>query len=198
MLGLLTYELREWLEALVRFIPGRVGVLVRRLWFKARFKDSGVLNIGTGCRFVAPGSMSFSGKTLINDGCYFNADGGGIDVGDWTAFNIGVHINASNGGRIVIGAHCPIGPGVVMRTANHQFSRADLNIQDQGHEARDIVIEDDCWIGANAVILGGVHIGRGAIIGAGAVVTKNIPSLAIATGVPARVGKYRGQVKSAQ
>ena len=54
------------------------------------------------------------------------------------------------------------------------------------------LIEDDCWIGANAVILGGVHIGKGAIIGAGAVVTKDIPSMAIAVGVPAKVLKYRG------
>jgi acetyltransferase-like isoleucine patch superfamily enzyme len=56
-----------------------------------------------------------------------------------------------------------------------------------------VLIEDDCWIGANAVILGGVHIGRGAIVGAGAVVTKDVPSMAIAVGVPARVRKYRGQ-----
>jgi galactoside O-acetyltransferase len=136
--------------------------------------------------------MSFSGLTLINDECYFNADGGAIAVGDWTAFNMGVHINASCGGTITIGEHCPIGPGVVMRTANHRFSRSDVFIQDQGHEVADIVIEDDCWIGANAVILGGVHIGRGSIIGAGAVVTKDVPPMGIALGVPARIVKFRG------
>lgn len=78
-----------------------------------------------------------------------------------------------------------------MRTANHRFSRTDINIQDQGHHAADIVIDGNCWIGANVVILGGVHIGGGAIIGAGAVVTKSIPSMAIAVGVPARVIKSR-------
>lgn len=196
MLKLLIFEIRVWLEAIVQFVPGRIGVLVRRVWFKRLFKHADHLHIGTGCQFVVPSSMSFTGLTLINDGCYFNADGGSITVGDWTAFNSGVHINASCGGRIIIGAHCPIGPGVVMRTANHRFSRVDVNIQDQGHDIDDIVIEDDCWIGANAVILGGVHIGRGAIIGAGAVVTNDIPSMAIALGVPARVRKYRGQEKA--
>jgi acetyltransferase-like isoleucine patch superfamily enzyme len=191
--NLLASEIRSWFEAMIRFVPGRIGVFVRQVWYKRCFKNSERLHIGTGCQFIAPGSISFSGLTLINDGCYFNADGGFITIGDWTAFNRGVHINASCGGRIVIGAHCPIGPGVVMRTANHRFSRVDIKIQDQGHDLADIVIEDDCWIGANAVILGGVHIGRGAIVGAGAVVTKDVPSMAIAVGVPARVRKYRGQ-----
>lgn len=193
MLKFLIFEIRVWLEAIVRFVPGRIGFLVRQTWFRRLFRHADRLRIGTDCQFIVPGSMSFTGHTLINDGCYFNADGGSITVGDWTAFNSGAHINASCGGRIIIGAHCPIGPGVVMRTANHRFSRVDVNIQDQGHDIDDIVIEDDCWIGANAVILGGVHIGRGAIIGAGAVVTKDIPSMAIALGVPARVRKYRGQ-----
>lgn len=194
MLKLLVCEIHAWLEALVRSMPGRIGILVRWAWFKRHFKHSDNLHIGVGCQFVVPGSMSFSGTTRINDGCYFNADGGSITISDWTAFNSGAHINASCGGSIIIGAHCLIGPGVVMRTANHQFSRVDVNIQDQGHDPADIVIEDDCWIGANAVILGGVHIDRGAIIGAGAVVTKDIPSMAIAVGVPAKVIKYRGQV----
>lgn len=172
-------------------MPGRIGSLMRRAWFKRCFKKSDSLHISIGCQFIAPGSMSFSGKTRISDGCYFNAEGGSITIGDRTAFNTGAHINASCGGRIIIGAHCLIGPGVVMRTANHRFSRTDINIQDQGHHAADIVIDDNCWIGANVVILGGVHIGGGAIIGAGAVVTKSIPSMAIAVGVPARVIKSR-------
>ena len=78
-----------------------------------------------------------------------------------------------------------------MRTANHKYAHAELNIQDQGHIVADIIIEDDCWIGANAVILSGVHIGRGAVIGAGSIVTKNIPSMAVAVGIPAKIIKYR-------
>ena len=188
---LLTSEILIWLETFINAIPGRTGSALRRLWFARRFKSSEDLRIGRSCQFVAARDMSFAGTTLISDNCYFNAEGGNIQVGHYTAFNLGVHINASGGGNIIIGSHCPIGPGVVMRTANHRFSNKDINIQEQGHDVADIIIEDNCWIGANVVILGGVHIGRGSIIGAGAVVTKNIPAMAVAVGVPAKVIKYR-------
>lgn len=185
-------ELLAWIVAILSHIPGVIGNRIRRAWFKKRFKLAGHLHIGPGCKFIVPENMAFSGTTIISDGSYFNADGGSITCGDWTAFNIGVHINASVAGNISIGAHCPVGPGVVMRTANHSFANPNINIQDQGHDAGSIIIEDDCWIGANAVIIGAVHIGRGAVIGAGAVVTKDIPSMAIAVGVPAKIIKYRG------
>lgn len=188
---LLINEILIWIETFVNSIPGKTGSVLRRLWFRRRFKSSATLCIGRSCQFVAAHSMSFEGTTLISDRCYFNAEGGSIHIGNQTAFNSGVHINASGGGSIVIGRHCPIGPGVVMRTANHRFSRTDINIQEQGHDAADIIVEDNCWIGANAVILGGVCIGTGAVIGAGAVVTKNIPSMAVAVGIPAKVIKYR-------
>lgn len=143
--------------------------------YKNQFNNADKVSIGIGCEFVSPKSMSFSGVTLISNYCYFNADGGEIIVGDWTSFNRGVHLNASCGGKIQIGKKGLIGPGVVMRTANYKFSDIDKYIQDQGHEAADIVIEDGCWISANVIIVGGVTIGIGAVVGAGAVVRNNIP-----------------------
>lgn len=104
-----------------------------------------------------------------------------------------VHVNASVGGTIRIGENCLFGPNVLMRTANHRYENPDIPVRQQGHSFSNIHIEDDVWISANAVILGGVHIGRGAIIGAGAVVTKDVPSMAIAVGIPAKVIKFRGQ-----
>jgi galactoside O-acetyltransferase len=191
--NVLTREIAAWVEMLIRYMPGAIGRTFRRAWFTRRFGHSEFLNIGIGCLFVSPNSMSFFGRTNINDGCYFNADGGNISVGDSTAFNHDVHINGACGRNIKIGAYCLIGPGVVMRTASHRISRLDVKIQNQGHDPLDIVIGDDCWIGANAVILGGVKIGEGAVIGAGAVVTKDVPALGIAVGVPARVVKFRTQ-----
>ncbi len=190
--ALISLEIQEWFEFLIRHIPGKVGFLVRRLWYRYFFCHSDNLNIGIGCEFVSPQMISFYGYSYIGPNCYFNADGGQIKVGNSAAFNRGAHINAACGGKIVIGDHCLIGPGVVMRTANHKFSRTDLPMQYQGHVHEDILIDDDVWIGANAVILNGVHIGRGAIIGAGAVVTKNIPSMAIAVGIPAKLLGWRG------
>ena len=188
---LISLEIQEWLEFLIRPIPGRIGFLVRKIWYKRFFSHSDNLSIGIGCEFISPQMISFFGNSYIGANCYFNADGGQIEVGKAAAFNRGAHINASCGGKIVIGDHCLIGPGVVMRTADHDFSRTDLLIQNQGHNQEDIIIEDDVWIGANAIVLKGVHIGRGAIIGAGAVVTKNIPSMAIAVGIPAKPLRWR-------
>jgi len=188
---MLTSEILIWMETFINSIPGKTGSALRRLWFARRFKSKPNLRIGRSCQFVAASSMCFEGTALISDSCYFNADGGSIHIGNQTAFNLGVHINASGGGRIMMGSHCLIGPGVVMRTANHSFPKWDVNIQEQGHDPADIIIEDNCWIGANVVILGGVRIGTGAVIGAGAVVTKNIPSMTVAVGVPAKVIKYR-------
>ncbi len=191
MLNLVREECLSWMEGVIRNLPGRAGRLVRRVWYQRRFASCGELFIGEGCRFIDPASMRFEGRTLINEGCYFNAQGGMISMGDFTAINNGAHINASCGGHIRIGSHCPIGPGVVMRTANHRFSDAAEYIQNQGHDAADIIIEDDCWLGANVIVLAGVKIGRGAVVGAGAVVSKDVPEMAVVVGVPARVIKYR-------
>jgi acetyltransferase-like isoleucine patch superfamily enzyme len=192
ILSTITFEVHEWFEFLIRSIPGRVGFLLRRIWYRGFFCHSGNITIGIGCEFISPQMICFFGESYISANCYFNADGGRIEVGNSAAFNRGVHINASCGGKIVIGDHCLIGPGVVMRTSDHNFLRTDIPMQNQGHHRGDIIIEDDVWIGANTVVLKGVHIGRGAIIGAGAVVTKNIPSMAIAVGIPAKPLRYRG------
>jgi acetyltransferase-like isoleucine patch superfamily enzyme len=185
-------EIHTWIETFIRFLPGAIGGRARALWFGRRFKVKGRHTIGFGTEFIVPGTIVFTGKIRIGEYGYFNGDGGSIKIGNGVAFNRGVHINAACGGKIWVGDHCLIGPGVIMRTANHQYSRTDLNIQDQGHAPADIIIGDDCWIGANAIILGGVHIGQGAVIGAASVVTKDIPPMAIAAGSPAKVIKYRG------
>jgi galactoside O-acetyltransferase len=185
-------ELFAWIEMLFRLLPGRLGGGVRRVWFKRRFRRSGEMSCSAGCEFFGAPDISFDGVVGIGSNGFFSARGGSIRIGANSFFNRDVYINADIGGQIIIGGNCLIGPKVVMRTANHRFELKDVNIREQGHQIGDIVIEDDCWIGANAVILGGVHIGRGAIIGAGAVVTKDIPSMAIAVGVPAKVLKYRG------
>jgi acetyltransferase-like isoleucine patch superfamily enzyme len=61
---------------------------------------------------------------------------------------------------------------------------------------RDVVIEDDVWIGSRAIVLKGVTIGRGAVVAAGAVVTKSVPPYAIAAGTPAKVLKFRWNLET--
>jgi len=186
-------EIIVWVETFIRFVPGRVGNAMRRLWYQRRFQKCRNVSIGTGCEFISPKTIRIEGMVDIGKNSFFTAEGGFIIVGNNTAFNMNVHINASIGGIIRIGEYCLIGPNVVMRTANHRYDNPNLFIKQQGHAIGDIHIENDVWIGANAVIFGGVHIGNGAVVGASAVVTKDVPSLAVVVGVPAEIIKYRAQ-----
>lgn len=85
-----------------------------------------------------------------------------------------------------------MGPYCLIYTSNHCMDRVDVPMWRQGFtEVRPVVIEDDVWIGARVTLLPGVHIGRGSVIGAGSVVTKDVPAYSIVGGNPARVLKYR-------
>lgn len=110
------------------------------------------------------------------------------------AFNQNVLIDACSG-FIKLGNNVIIGPNSVLRAANHIFTDLDKPIRYQGHSGGKIIIEDDCWLGANVIVLKDVTVGKGSVIGAGAIVTKDIPPLSIAVGVPARVIGHRGQNK---
>jgi acetyltransferase-like isoleucine patch superfamily enzyme len=143
------------------------------------------------CTFCGLDTIFFNSNVSIGINSFFSAEGGEIMVGKNTSFNSGVHINASVCGKIYIGNNCLIGPNVVMRTADHIFSSIDTPIRQQGHKCQNILLEDDIWLGSNVIILGGVTIGKGSVIGAGSVVTKNIPEYSIAVGVPAKVIKSR-------
>lgn len=90
-------------------------------------------------------------------------------------------------GTISIGNDVSIAHNVSILSFEHDFSDVSVPIKDAPCLAREIVIEDNIWIGAGVRILGGVRIGSGSVIGAGAVVTKDIPAMSIAVGVPARV-----------
>lgn len=89
-------------------------------------------------------------------------------------------------GRIVMGDHVLFGPDVLVTAANYRFNDGSP-VTRQAMDEADVVIGDDVWIGARAMILPGVSIGDGAIVGAGAVVLGDVPAMAIAAGVPARV-----------
>ena len=111
-----------------------------------------------------------------------------VELGD----NSGLGINCRISGKTLIGNNVMMGPNVCIFTKNHAFSRTDIPMNMQGmSNERPVIIEDDVWIGANVIILPGVKISKGAIIGAGAVVTKNVPEYAIVCGNPAVVVKNR-------
>lgn len=131
-------------------------------------------------------------------GNYFNIDC--VSVGRKTYGEINVLTNNSKY-RLRIGSFCSIAPNVMFILASdhemHTFSTYPFKVKcaySTVHEAiskGDIHIDDDVWIGYGAVILSGVHIGQGAVVAAGSLVSKDVPPYAVAAGVPAKVIKYR-------
>jgi acetyltransferase-like isoleucine patch superfamily enzyme len=105
-------------------------------------------------------------------------------VDDYTFLGRGVEIDVAVSVRI--GAHTLLAPGVFITDHTHNIDGAS-RIDEQGNRTAAVVIGSDVWLGARSTILLGVTIGDGAIVGAGAVVTKDVPPYAIVAGVPARI-----------
>jgi maltose O-acetyltransferase len=120
-----------------------------------------------------------------------NADfgsGRGIIIGD----NSGLGVNCSVRGPLEIGANVMMGPDVIIMTSSHNVESIDLPMNLQGSLPKQkVTIGDDVWIGARVIILPGVKVGTGSIIGAGAVVTKDVPDYAVVGGIPAKFIKSR-------
>lgn len=114
-------------------------------------------------------------------------NGGFVRIGNWVSVNTNVQIGAADSGEIIIGNDVLIGPNVVIRASNHVYDRVDIPIREQGHSGGKIVIEDDVWIAANAVVLPDVVIGKVAVVAAGAVVTSDVPPYQIVGGVPSKI-----------
>ncbi len=153
-------------------------------------KSQSPFNLGSNSfrRICAKHIFKFVGKNVtIEKGAFFGK-GEGIEIYEGG----GIGINASIQGPLVIGKNVMMGPDVIVYTRGHKFDRLDIPMNRQG-ETRPlkVIIGDDVWIGARVVILPGVRIGRGVIIGAGAVVTKNIPDYSVVAGVPAKIIKNR-------
>lgn len=115
--------------------------------------------------------------------------GEGLKVGNNS--NIGPYCYVGCSGYIEIGNNVMISPRVSIYAENHTFSEADIVMKEQGVERSAVIIEDDCWIAANSIILSGVRIGHGSIVAAGSVVSKDVPPYSVVAGVPAKVIRSR-------
>jgi galactoside O-acetyltransferase len=166
------------------------------LWSK-RFRFFGK-NISLGDRITILGfeKISIGDEVSFMSGCflYANDDCAELEIGSRCSVNHNSMVAAS-GGKIKIGSNVLIGPNVVLRASDHVFDNPDLPIRDQGHRYGEIIIEDDVWLGANVVVTSGVCIGKGAVVAAGSVVTRDMPSLAVAGGVPAKIIRMRRSVQ---
>lgn len=116
--------------------------------------------------------------------CINNAVGD-VTIGDHT--RIGLHNTII--GPVAIGNHVNLAQGITVTGLNHRFDDSKQPIDKQGVSTKQVIIGDDVWIGANAVILPGVTIGSHVVVAAGAVVTKDVPSHSLVAGVPAKIIK---------
>lgn len=169
----LLWELRAdadelWLWLLCA-VPLRLGV-----WLRARLLPRVLGHLGPHARVLSGFRVTSADKVHIGAHCNFAQNvfitgGGGVRIGDWVGF----------------------GPDVKVWSVNHRFDDPDTHWQLQGWDEKEVVIEDDVWLGAGVFVMPGVTIRRGAIISACTVLNKSVPAYAIVAGNPGRVVGWR-------
>lgn len=216
LLFLIRYEL---VQTLARFLPGAAGLLIRQKLVPGLLGGCGRgVAIGTGVMLRHPKRIELGQGVVIDDNCCLDAntnDTIGIRIGSKSMFGRDTRI-CSKLGTVTIGQNCGFGAGITVHSglegsvtigdnclvAGHAYlgggqyhtDRTDVPIVEQGHlSGQRLTIGDNCWIGAGAVVINGVTLGRDVIVAAGAVVTKDVPDFAIVGGVPAKVLRIRDQ-----
>lgn len=158
--------------------------------------DDGVLDGGSDDEI----GIRIGHRVLLARGVNLAAKGGQITIGSDIGMGVYSTIHAGPGSPVSIGDHTVIAPySYIVSGGQYRTDRTDVPIALQGLESRGgIRIGPNCWLGARATILDGVTVGRDAIVAAGAVVTKDVPSFAIVGGVPARILRVRSPAEAAK
>lgn len=180
---------------------------LRAMFCGARVSSSAIIRgirnikLGRACRVgrqvemnASFGTIDIGASSSVGPFSILEARGGNIFIG--ARSSVGPFCVLYGHGDLSIGKDCMIAAHVVFIPENHRFNRLDVPMREQGGTRKGIHIGDDVWLATRVVVLDGVSIGNGAVIGAGAVVTRDIPPQAIAYGVPAKVVGYRGQPQS--
>ncbi|MEX0729681.1 MAG: acyltransferase [Aquisalimonadaceae bacterium] len=207
----LTFARYELSIMLVGNLAGAAGYLARRIFLRGLFRTfgSGVI-LGRGLAIRHPGRITLGERVAIDDHVLLDAGGAGADgitLGDEVIVSrncviqgktgpvsvgnrsdIGCNTIVTSVSGVHIGAHTLIAGNCYIGGGRYITDRRDVPIMEQGTCSRGpVVMEDDVWVGANVIVLDGVRIGRGSIIGAGALVTRDVPEYSVAVGVPAKV-----------
>ncbi len=124
--------------------------------------------------------------SIIDDFSVINNGVGSVIIGNNTLIGIGAVVI----GPVSIGSNVIMAQHIVLSGLNHSYEDIQRPIRDQPVTMRPIVIEDDCWIGANVTITAGVTVGRHSVVAGGSVVTRNVSAYTVVGGNPARVLKY--------
>lgn len=119
--------------------------------------------------------VTISRGVMIRPSSYYGGDlGAGLIIGDHSFIKPYGYVGCS--GKVTIGKNVMFGPKCSIFAENHVFSDTDSGIKSQGVSQKDVIVEDDCWIGSNVTILDGITIGKGSVIGAGVLISKNVPA----------------------
>lgn len=210
--SLLAYELYTTLLAPM---PGAAGYVLRRLALKRLLGSMGEgVIVGRSVTIRHPGKIHLSRGVAVDDYAVLDAKGdnnqgiflgenvmvgrstvlsckdGDLHIGDNTNIAMSCFIQSARtvniGRKVLFGAYC-----YVIGGGDHVSDRTDIPVMDQGQIIRGIDIDDHVWLGADVKVVDGVRIGRDAVVGAGAVVTRNLPAYSVAAGIPARVLRDR-------
>lgn len=169
---IIKYILRDFLLGIFRYFPSAVGILIRMGLYKVFLRKA-----GSSLRIAEMVTIKFPEHITVGNNVSFNEY-------DWIDGN----------GEIVIGNDVSIGPRVTMVSFEHGISDLATPIKRQPKELGKIIIEDNVWIGAGAIITSNVTIGTGSVVGAGAVVLRDVAPYSVVGGVPAKVLKMRNLI----
>ena len=211
LLRTVRYELVMLLSA---WVPGALGLFLR-----AKLYPLLLGKVGRGVVFGAntvlrhPHKIHIGDNVVIDDNCVLDAKGvsnrgivigngvfigrntlvyckdGDIVIGDNA--NISFNCDIFSGNLVKLGANIQMAAYSFLNGGTHEFESTGTPVLKQGRSGRGIIVDDNAWLGANVKVLDGVTIGKDSIIGAGAVVTKDVPPFVIAAGMPARMIRRR-------
>lgn len=212
------------LSAVLRIVYERFKGLLRCLLFGVKWSMDirKLVFVGPNVKLFNKSSIFFGDGVTVGRGVQINGlsiegvkIGNRVNIGPYTIIEAtgvitdigkGCHIGADSGigafsfigaaGGVWIGENVLMGQNVSFHSENHNYSRIDIPIKNQGTTRKGIIIEDDCWIGARVCFLDGCHVARGCVVAAGSVVRGYVPPYSIAGGVPARV--LRSRLKESQ
>jgi acetyltransferase-like isoleucine patch superfamily enzyme len=205
------YIVEQTLQMLFGWIPTPLGMACRAVFYRLMLHMDGLAAIESDVRIRFANHLKLSQGVYLDQRTYFHACPNGIEIGANTLVMHGAVLHVYNfrsiphagiwighdsligeytvirgQGGVRIGNRVYTSPMVQILAVNHVFEDRERSFVEQGITARGIVIEDDVWIGAAAVITDGVRIGKGAVIGAGAVVTADVAPHIVVGGVPAK------------
>ncbi len=206
------YLLEQTMFLVIGWIPTIVGIGIRGIFYRLILKMDGVAAIENNVRLRFASNIHLGQAVYLDQGVYLHACPNGIEIGDRSIVmhgavlhvynfrglpNAGIKIGQDSlvgeysiirgQGGVTIGNRVYTSPFTQIIAVNHIFDDPNRSFVEQGITAQGIVIEDDVWLGASAVITDGVRVGKGAVVAAGAVVTKDVPPHTVVGGVPAKI-----------